>query len=151
VGVVEILRKWPPVVSMDRICTKPYTIEPKYEDEKPVQLNVGDIFIMPMFGLQRDPKYFPEPEKFQPERFSDENKDKIVPYSYIPFGSGPRNCIGSRFAILEAKAVLYHLLSNFEIVPVEKTSIPLALKKGSLGVAAQDGFWLGLKPLKSVN
>ena len=45
-------------------------------------------------SLHRDPEYFPDPEKFYPERFSDENKQKIVPFSYLPFGSGPRNCIG---------------------------------------------------------
>lgn len=137
-------------MEIDRVCTKPYTIQPKYKDEQPVPFKVNDLFVMPIYPLHRDPKYFPEPEKFDPERFSDENKDKIVPYTYIPFGSGPRNCLGSRFAILEAKAVLYHLLSNFEIVPVEKTSIPLKLKPGSLTLVAENGLWLALKPLKLV-
>nr|WDY85986.1 cytochrome P450 9Z214 [Pagiophloeus tsushimanus] len=123
----EILRKWPPVVGIDRVCTKPYTIKPVYPDEKPVHLKVGDLLLLPMKGIHRDPKYYPEPEKFDPERFSDENKDLIKPYTFIPFGAGPRNCIGSRFAILEAKAVLYHLLLNFEIVPIQKTRIPLKL------------------------
>lgn len=47
-----------------------------------------------MFGLHYDPEYFPEPQKFNPERFSDENRKKIPPFSYLPFGQGPRNCIG---------------------------------------------------------
>ncbi|XP_066257290.1 cytochrome P450 9e2-like [Euwallacea similis] len=144
----EILRKWPPVMMIDRVCTKPYTIEPKYPDEKPVPLKVGEIVMLPMYGLHRDPKYFPNPEKFDPERFSDENKDKIVPYSYIPFGSGPRNCIGSRFAILEAKAVLYYLLLNFQIVPINKTPIPLKICKASMQPKAEGGFWLGFKRIR---
>lgn len=135
---------------IDRVCTKPFTIKPKYTNEKPVEIRLNDSFILPIFALQRDPKYFPEPEKFNPERFSDENKDNIVPYSYIPFGSGPRNCIGSRFAILEAKAVLYHLLLHFEVVPTQRTPIPLTLTK-TLQPTAKGGFWLGFKALKAVN
>lgn len=49
---------------------------------------------IPNFSLMRDPKYFPNPEKFDPERFSDDNKDSINPTTYLPFGIGPRNCIG---------------------------------------------------------
>ncbi|KAL1509582.1 hypothetical protein ABEB36_004294 [Hypothenemus hampei] len=144
----EILRKWPPALSIDRVCTKPYTIEPKYPDEKPVHLKVGDLLWLPMFGLHRDPKYFPNPEAFDPERFSDENRDQIIPYSYIPFGSGPRNCIGSRFAILESKALIYNLLLNFEIVPTKRTMNPLKFTRGTFQNTVEGGFWLGLKSIK---
>ncbi|KAL1509789.1 hypothetical protein ABEB36_004471 [Hypothenemus hampei] len=144
----EILRKWPPVFAVDRVCTKPYTIEPKYPDEKPVHLKVDDLVWFPMFSLHRDPKYFPKPEVFDPERFSDENRDQIIPYSYIPFGVGPRNCIGSRFVILESKALIYNLLLNFEIVPTKKTANPLKILRGSFQNTVEGGFWLGLKRIK---
>nr|CAI5847741.1 unnamed protein product [Callosobruchus analis] len=143
----ETLRKWPNNVASDRVCTKPYTIEPSKPGEIPIHLKKGDTIWMPIYGLHHDYRYFPHPERFDPERFSDENKDKIVPYSYLPFGAGPRNCIGSRFALLETKAVLFHLLSQFEIVPINKTQIPLKLNKKSFNFVAENGFWLGLMKL----
>ncbi|KAL1509569.1 hypothetical protein ABEB36_004282 [Hypothenemus hampei] len=124
---------------IDRVYTKPYTLEPEYPDEKPVELGVGDLLWLLIFGLHKDSKYFPKPEVFDPERFSDENCDQIIPYSCIPFGFGPRNCIGSRFAILESKALLYNLLLNFEIVPTKKTANPLTCKRGSFENAVEGG------------
>lgn len=59
-----------------------------------VTIEKGTPIFIPMFGLHYDEKYFPEPNKYDPERFSEENLAKIVPFSYIPFGEGPRNCIG---------------------------------------------------------
>lgn len=54
----------------------------------------GMTLNIPISGLHYDPKYFPNPQKFDPERFSDANKSKIHPYAYLPFGVGPRICIG---------------------------------------------------------
>lgn len=100
---------------------------------------------IPIFALHRDPKYFPEPERFDPERFNNKNKIYIKPYTYLPFGSGPRNCIESRFALLEAKALMFYLLSKFKVVPVEKTLIPLRISKKSFHLSAEDRFWFELK------
>jgi cytochrome P450 family 9 len=141
----ETLRKWPNAPAIDRVCTKPYTIEPTSPKENPIHLAKNDILLLPIYGLHRDPKYFPDPERFDPERFSDENKNTIKPYSYIPFGSGPRNCIGSRFALLEAKTLFFYILANFEIVPTEKTKIPLVLSKQGFNMTAEGGFWFGFK------
>lgn len=54
----------------------------------------GTVVFIPAQALHYDSDYFPQPHVFDPERFNYENKSKIVPYSYIPFGDGPRNCIG---------------------------------------------------------
>jgi cytochrome P450 len=88
--VTETLRLYPPVVLIDRKCIKTYTLpaEPRYS------LQPGDGVFIPIYPLHHDPDYFPDPEKFDPERFSDENKGNIKPCTYLPFGSGPRNCIG---------------------------------------------------------
>lgn len=48
----------------------------------------------PIYSIQHDEKYYDNPDKFDPERFNDDNKHKIKPFTYMPFGVGPRNCIG---------------------------------------------------------
>ncbi|XP_058116997.1 uncharacterized protein LOC131284572 [Anopheles ziemanni] len=77
----------------------------------------SNIIIMPFF-LGRDPKNFPNPEKFDPERFNVERSaEKTNPYQYIPFSAGPRNCIGQKFAIAEIKSLVSKVLRNYEILP----------------------------------
>lgn len=90
--ISEHLRKWPPAIATDRLCTKDIVLE--YGEGLKYKFNKGDYLMVPMIGFHHDPQYFPNPDKFDPERFSDENKHNIVPGTYLPFGVGPRNCIG---------------------------------------------------------
>ncbi|XP_026324726.1 probable cytochrome P450 9f2 isoform X2 [Hyposmocoma kahamanoa] len=90
----ETLRKWSSALIMDRCCTKAYELPPTREGGKPFKLKPGDIVYNMVNTIHMDEKYWPEPEKFDPERFSDENKHKIKPFTFMPFGMGPRNCIG---------------------------------------------------------
>ncbi|KAH8359122.1 hypothetical protein KR093_004467, partial [Drosophila rubida] len=141
--VTEVMRKWPAVAAIDRECSKDITY---VVDGKNVEIKKGDTIWLPVAAVQRDPRYFENPEKFDPERFSDENKHKIQPYTYYPFGSGPRNCIGSRFALLESKAVIYYMLRDFRIAPSEKSCIPMVLVPYGYQLKPKNGFWLKLFP-----
>ncbi|CAJ1085077.1 cytochrome P450 3A40-like [Xyrichtys novacula] len=100
----------------------------------------GTTVMVPIYPLQRDPDLWPEPDAFKPERFSKENKDNIDPYSFLPFGAGPRNCIGMRFALLMMKLAMVEILQDFSFVPCKETDIPL-----ELGI---DGFTTPKNPIK---
>lgn len=91
--VCEVLRKWPPAGQSERMCVNDY----QYKDnEKKFIIEKGVSVMIPTYGLHHDERFYPEPDKFDPERFSDEKKINIIPGSYIPFGLGPRNCIGMK-------------------------------------------------------
>nr|XP_056722611.1 cytochrome P450 3A9-like [Euleptes europaea] len=87
----------------------------------------GMVVIIPPYILHRDPEYWPEPEEFRPERFSKENRENIDPYTYLPFGAGPRNCIGMRFALVAMKVAIAILLQHFSFRTCKETPIPLEL------------------------
>ncbi|KAK4874004.1 hypothetical protein RN001_013364 [Aquatica leii] len=143
--ISETLRKWPPCFQNDRVCVKDYLVEPVNPWENKLLIKKGMIVLFPVVGIHHDPQYFPNPEEFNPDRFSDENKHNIKPISYFPFGVGPRNCIASRFALMEVKVLIFYLLSKFDIVKTKKTPIPIIIAKGTINFVAEGGFWLGLK------
>lgn len=161
--VCESLRKYPPGYVLNRRCVKDYPVPAKYENEKNVIIEKGCFITIPAIAIHYSSEYFKEPEKFNPERFGEENRAKLVPGSYMPFGLGPRNCIGlyvflikirylhvfsgSRFALLQIKALMVYLLRQFSIVPVEKTVIPMQFAK-SLSLEAKGGIWLGFQRRK---
>ena len=141
--VCETLRFWSAAPFLDRVCTKDFTL--KYDD-KSILVEKDTLIWFATGGFMKDPKYFPNPSKFDPERFSEENKHNINMDAYLPFGIGPRNCIGSRFALMEVKAVLYYMLLNFSFEISSKTRIPLELEKLPFGVRPEGGAWMALKP-----
>jgi cytochrome P450 len=67
-----------------------------------------------------------------------ENRDNLVPYTYMPFGTGPRNCVGMRFALMEAKAAVVHLIYKLKFVKSSNTQIPLKFKKFEFLLTAGD-------------
>ncbi|XP_047024646.1 cytochrome P450 9e2-like [Helicoverpa zea] len=138
----ETMRKWSPAIFMDRTCVKTYELPPPREGGRPYTLKPGDIVYNMVNCLHMDPKYFPEPDKFIPERFSEENKHTIKPCTYAPFGGGPRICIGMRFAMMEIKVLLYDIILNFNIVKTEKTMDPIKLKPHNFNIKAANGTWV---------
>ncbi|KAL9703495.1 hypothetical protein quinque_007013 [Culex quinquefasciatus] len=142
--VSEGLRKWPPAVVSDRFCNKDYM----FDDGEGTRfvIDKGQTVWIPTIAIHNDPKYYPNPEKFDPERFNEQNRPNINLGAYLPFGIGPRNCIGSRLALMEVKSIMYYLLKDFSFEPSEKTQIPLKMAKNMFAMQAENGVWLELKP-----
>ncbi|XP_033752365.1 cytochrome P450 3A11-like [Pecten maximus] len=92
-----------------------------------VHIPAGMNVQVDVWGLHHDSKFWNQPQKFMPERFSAENKSKIRPYTFIPFGAGPRNCIGSRFAMLETKIAVARIIRDYELKSAKDQQEDLAL------------------------
>lgn len=141
--VSEGFRKWPPITATDRKCNKDFLMESK--DGTTVIIKSGEGLFIPIYNIHNDPENYPNPSKFDPERFADENKDFIKPCSFMPFGLGPRNCIGSRFALMQIKTVLFNLLLKFSIEISENTQNPIKLKKNNVAALYPEiGFFVKL-------
>ncbi|XP_055535728.1 probable cytochrome P450 4ac2 [Wyeomyia smithii] len=111
--IKECLRIYPPVPFISREIT-----EDVHYDGKTIPR--GSIMNIEIYDLHRDSSQFPDPERFDPDRFLPEEVVKRNPYAYIPFSAGPRNCIGQRFAMLELKAIICSVLREYRILPVTK-------------------------------
>ncbi|KPJ17676.1 putative cytochrome P450 9f2 [Papilio machaon] len=141
----ESLRRWAPALILDRVCTKAYELPPPHEGGKPCKLNPGDVVYNVVNSIHLDPQHYPDPEVFDPDRFSDERKHEIKPFTFMPFGIGPRLCIGSRFALLELKVLMYDIVLNFNILKCEKTSDPITLDPSDFNLKAAGGTWVHLE------
>ncbi|XP_058802590.1 cytochrome P450 4C1-like [Phymastichus coffea] len=119
--IKETLRLYPPVPALSRRLKEDLVI-------RGYLVPAGTEVVSHMIDLHRNPDYWPEPEKYDPDRFLPERALKRHPYSYIPFSAGPRNCIGQKFALMELKCLLARILYNFQLKTVTKrTDMKLTL------------------------
>nr|QOI60672.1 p450 CYP6AE129 [Mythimna separata] len=105
----EALRLYPVLGVLTREVIEDYTFPSGLTLEKGLRVH------LPVYHLHHNPEFFPEPEKYQPERFLAENKQNIIPYTYMPFGDGPRICIGMRFARMQMAAGLITILKKYRV------------------------------------
>ncbi|XP_050034991.1 cytochrome P450 3A11-like isoform X1 [Dermacentor andersoni] len=139
-GVVsEALRMYPPATRIERSPVEDYVL-----GDTGIKVKKGDIIAIPVYSMHHDPQYFSDPFTFNPDRFSDENMDSIQPYTYLPFGAGPRNCIGMRFALQEVKLSLLYTIRNVKVVRTKKTRVPLEFQNGYSLLTAKD-ITLGIR------
>ncbi|XP_046466984.1 probable cytochrome P450 6a14 [Neodiprion pinetum] len=124
--VSETLRKYPVVPILNRLCNADFEfLGTGFRVEKKTPI------IIPVLGLHWDPELYPEPENFDPERFDATNIARRHQYAYLPFGDGPRNCIGMRFGLLQTKVGLVSLLSKYRFTPGPGLQIPLVMDNAS--------------------
>ena len=104
----EAMRLFPPAWTMGRAVTSPIELG-RHRFEK------GDQVLVSQWVLHRDARWFPEPERFDPERFNSERVKALPRYAYLPFGAGPRVCIGNHFAMMEAMLLLATIAQGWRI------------------------------------
>lgn len=137
--VSETLRLLPSVPRTQRCAAQDYVL-----GDTGIRLPKGSSVVVPIYAMHHDPEVFPEPEQFNPDRFNDDNVESIRPYTYLPFGAGPRNCIGMRLALQSIKLCLLHSVHMVRFVPTEKTKVPLQIRQ-SLGTLRIDGTVVGIR------
>ncbi|XP_003746392.1 cytochrome P450 4V2-like [Galendromus occidentalis] len=106
--VKESLRIYPSVPLVGRRITKEYQLNGKTVPR-------GSNVYCFIFALHRDPRYFPEPERFDPDRFLPEKSAGRHPFAFLPFSAGARNCIGQKFALREEKIILAWILRRYNL------------------------------------
>lgn len=117
----EVMRLYPPAWIIDRV--------PIEQDEfEGVELSPDEMINLYIYGVHHDAKHWDNPEEFRPSRFEKDKLKQIKPYTYFPFGGGPRLCIGQQFAMMELQLVVYTLLKKFDFTLEEQA--PVKIKPG---------------------
>lgn len=115
----EAMRLYPPIPVLPRICQNSVTLAG-------TRLRKGSFFAMPIFAYQRDPDVWPEPRRFMPERFIGDDTSLRDSPSYMPFGAGPRACLGSRFAMTEGPLALVRIVQRLDFKSARDRLAPIA-------------------------
>lgn len=135
--IEEALRLYPPAGMIvrnarceDEVCGK--------------RIHRGDYVFLPIYALHRHRDYWEQPNVFDPERFSQANKSGRDRFQFLPFGAGPRICLGASLAIMQSKIILAVILSRFSVSPVNG---PQPQPQLIVTLRPKDGIYLELKPL----
>lgn len=112
----EVLRLYPPITFMPRVAEQAVQLGRK-------RLRRGALVMIAPWTLHRHEKYWPDPDRFDAERFLGDREREIQPGTYIPFGQGPHTCVGAGFATLEAALIIASLVRDFDFEVVGEQSV----------------------------
>ncbi|NJO84771.1 MAG: cytochrome P450 [Blastochloris sp.] len=111
------MRLFPPVYGFSRLAIEDTSLH-DFEVPKGTQVLINTAY------THRDPRWWENPDAFIPERFAADNDDNLPKYAYLPFGGGPRICIGNSFAMMEARLILATIAQRFHLrLPAERTEV----------------------------
>ncbi|KAJ8881839.1 hypothetical protein PR048_018325 [Dryococelus australis] len=145
-GILEMkyldmsVRKYPSVPFIGRLCTKPFELEAS--NGLRCRVEPGTPVMTPTLGIHHDAKYYPDPLRFDPDRFTEENIQRRHRYAFLPFGEGPRQCLGARFGEALVKCGIVSILAHYEILPTEKTPKELSHSPQAFIFVTDDEVWL---------
>ncbi len=126
----ESLRLYPPAWVIGRQALAP-------DEIGGFRIKKGDVVLIPIYAMHRHEAFWPDPERFAPERFTSEAVKARAKFSYLPFGGGQRICIGQSFAMMEMQIALVMLVRSFEFELVEGQEIeaePLITLRPKTGI-----------------
>ncbi|EDW60860.1 probable cytochrome P450 6a14 [Drosophila virilis] len=135
--LAETLRKHPILPHLMRQTNQDYKVP-----GTDLVIEQETSIIIPVHSIHHDPDIYPDPERFDPSRFEPDAIKARHQFAYLPFGDGPRNCIGERFGKMQAKIGLICLLRRFKFGVSNRTEIPLILNNRNFPLATKYGIHL---------
>ncbi|CAH1108303.1 unnamed protein product [Psylliodes chrysocephalus] len=141
-SINETLRKYPGLPFLQRNCNEDFPVP-----DSDVVIEKGTPILIPITGLQLDEKLFPDPHKYDPERFRNKTDSGNGLY-FLPFGDGQRACIGERFGRIMTKLALTSILTNFEVTKCSETPVPIIFEPKSFLLLSNVGVPLQFKKLQ---
>ncbi|XP_055545096.1 cytochrome P450 6a8-like [Wyeomyia smithii] len=141
--VSETLRKYPPVDNVFRMTDRQYTIP-----DTQYTIPANTFVQIPVYSMHHDAEYFPDPDRFDPDRFLPAAIRERPPFTYLPFGEGPRICIGLRFGQMLAKIGLVTLLNNFRFRPTPQTPKKLVFHPKLFTLSPKSAVYHKIEPLQ---
>jgi len=141
----ETMRIMPAGALMKKRCTEEFEL--KGSDGVVCRVQPGMEILIPLQALHTDPQYWENPEEYDPERFNSDRKHNIERFTFLPFGEGPRICVGMRMAQLQIKAGLAMILRKYRMELSPRTQIPLKMILGTFLPSPKGGLWVYFRQL----
>lgn len=129
---------------LPRLCVEEYKVP-----GSDLVIEQGTRIYIPMEGIHHNADIYPNPDKFDPDRFTKENIGSRHLASFLPFGEGPRNCIGKRFGMMQTKIAILALIRDFTFEVCYKTPIPIKLDPMIMLTMSSGGIYLKVQRIKT--